>query len=275
MVRNRDKGVVLLLVLMVTSILVMLIGQFSYGSFLEGALVKNEVKDAQASMDVKSGIVILKRAIETGEASPVTVELPSGTLTIQWEAESGKLNLNNLRTENVTMETARLERLFEILENRKIVQVLGLADRIADFVLSSERPILSLGELLRITDMTPEVLEAIKPFVTVYSDGRLCLDVARDEVVFSLDERMNTSSEAEAFRQAARDSKAKAPSWMKGVARKLTRFFSKSVSSWSARMRLEGEFVSREYEVALRRVGEELRVVLFNEREAQIEGMEL
>ena len=270
---RKNKGIVLLLVLMVISILIMLVGQFSWSSFIEGALSENEVKDIQAELDIKSGLTILKRAIELGEISPLSFDLKSGKITISWESESGKININNLRSENISQENERLERLFEILEEKKILQVLGLADKIIDFVLSSERPILSMRELMQIDEINEEVITSLSPYLTVYSDGKLDIYSSKDEILFSLDERINSPNMAEMFRDSIRTKNKKAPSWMNKLAREMKGIISDTTTAWKAMIRLEGPFSLRVYEAALKRDGEKIKIIMVNELEGEVENV--
>ncbi len=277
---SSRRGAVLLLVLMVTSVLIVLAARFSFGSALDLALAKNQLADAQAECDLAGAVNILKAALEEGNPeNPITCELPSGDVSIRWTDESGKFNLNVLRTEETALAVSRLERLFRILEEEKKVQVLGLAGKIADFVLSSERPLFSMGELTQVEGLTPEVLEGegngggLADYLTVYSNGKIFPDAAPDEVLACLDEGVAGRASVEELRALLADPKAKTSGAVRAAYKRIGKdLFTGRRGSWRALISLKGPFCAREVEVALRR-GEDgkIRVVLYDEREPSSE----
>ena len=273
------RGAVLLLVLMVTSVLIVLVGRFSYGSALDLALARNQIADAQAECDLAGAVNVLKAAlVEESPENPIELDLPSGKVTIRWTDESGKFNLNVLRTEETALAASRLEKLFRILEEESKVHVLGLAGEITDFVLSSERPLFSLGELTQVEGITREVLEGgeegggLADYITVYSDGKIRPESAPDEVLSCLDEGVTGQASVEQLRALLADPKAKASGPVRAALRRMAGLFTETLGAWKAVVSLEGPFCSREVEVALRRAGEgAIQVVLYNERESDSE----
>ncbi len=273
---SSRRGAVLLLVLMVTSVLIVLVARFSFGSALDLALAKNQLADAQAECDLAGAVNILKAALEEGTPeNPIVCELASGEATIRWTDESGKFNLNLLRTEETALAVSRLERLFRILEEEKKVRVLGLAGKIADFVLSSERPLFSMGELTQVEGITPEVLEGdesgggLADYITVYSNGKIFPDAAPDEVLACLDEGVTGQASVAKLRALLADPKAKVSPAVRAAYKRMGKdLFTGTRGSWRAVISLKGPFCSRELEAALRR-GEDgrIRVVLYDERE--------
>ncbi len=277
---SREKGAVLLLVLMVTAVLIVLVGRFSFGSALDLALAKNQLTDAQAECDVLGAVNVLEAALEEGSPeNPLVLELSSGEVTIRWTDESGKFNLNVLRTGDTALEVSRLERLFRILEKEKKVQVLGLAGEIADFVLSSERPLFSMGELKGVEGITSRVLEGdgkeggLEDYLTVYSNGKIFPDAAPDEVLACLDEGVTGQASVRQLRTLLSNPGAKVAGGVRAAFRRMGKdLFTGRRGAWRAVISLRGPFCSRDVEVALRR-GEDgtIRVVLYDEREPRNE----
>ena len=241
--------------------------------------IKDQIADAQAECDLSGAVNVLKAAlVEESPENPIELDLPSGKVTIRWTDESGKFNLNVLRTEETALAASRLEKLFRILEEESKVHVLGLAGEITDFVLSSERPLFSLGELTQVEGITREVLEGgeegggLADYITVYSDGKIRPESAPDEVLSCLDEGVTGQASVEQLRALLADPKAKASGPVRAALRRMAGLFTETLGAWKAVVSLEGPFCSREVEVALRRAGEgAIQVVLYNERESDSE----
>ncbi len=269
MVRPRnERGAILLLVLLVGSILFVIVGQFSRSMVLDRVLAQNHLRDAQVRCDMKSAAALFKAAVSRGEAeSPVSFSLPSGIVSLAWTDESGKYNINNLRSEDVNLATQQLDRLFGLLEAKNIVTVLGLSGAIADFVLVSERPILSLGELKQIDGVTEEVLRGLEPYLTVYSDGLVNFNEAPTEVLSSLTGGVGSARAVEQLKQKLENPGAKVPGAIAGAANRIRKNVSADARAYRARIRLEGDFAVRDFEVAVRREDGRFRTVLFNELE--------
>lgn len=265
---RNERGAVLLLVLLVSSILFVIVGQFSRSMVLDRVLAQNHLRDAQVRCDMKSAAALFTAAVSRGEAvSPLSFSLPSGGVSLAWTDESGKFNINNLRSENVNQVTQQLDRLFRVLEAKNTVTVLGLSGAIADFVLALERPILSLGELEQIDGVTEEVLRGLETYLTVYSDGRVNFNEAPPEVLSSLTEGIGSARAVEQLKQKLENPGAQVPAGIAGAANRIRKNVSADARAYRARIRLEGDFARRDLEVAVRMEDGRYRTVLFNELE--------
>jgi general secretion pathway protein K len=136
------------------------------------------------------------------------IELGEGTISIIVEDEERKININRLVLPNGNapddQQLAVFRRLLEILEIDPL-----LADAIVDWIDNDDTPrvgsaesnyYLSLlfpyqskndfldtvDELRLVRGVTPEVFEKLRPFITVYSSGKVNLNTAPMQVLMAL-----------------------------------------------------------------------------------------
>ena len=206
--RSDERGIALLLTLLVLTLMVALILEFD-------AEARREYRDAAAFRDNFKATVLARAAVQaargvlqqdllkdkqTGEffdaltdlwAIPITnYAIGDGLLNAQIEDERGKLNLNDLVTggtpEDKRKKIFKVKRLFELLQINP-----DLVDAIVDWVDQDEvpepagaeslyyqtlrppyrvanGPLQTFLELRLIKGMTPEILEKLSKLVTVY-----------------------------------------------------------------------------------------------------------
>jgi general secretion pathway protein K len=210
--KSDERGIALLLTLLVLTLLVALILEFD-------AEARREYRDAAAFRDNFKATVLARAGVQaargvlqqdflkgkqTGEdfdaltdlwALPITnYAIGDGLLTAQIEDEQGKLNLNDLAVGDTTAKNKkvqRVKRLFEFLQINP-----DLVDAIVDWVDPDEKPepagaeslyyqtlrpsyraanapLQTLLELRLIKGMTPDIIAKLSKLVTVYpSDGQ-------------------------------------------------------------------------------------------------------
>jgi general secretion pathway protein K len=207
MPKSDERGIALLLTLLVLTILVALILEFD-------AEARREYRDAAAFRDNFKATVLARASVQAargvlqqdhlkdkqaGEsfdaptdiwATPITnYAIGDGVLNAKIEDEQGKLNLNDLRIEDAKEKentVLRFKRLFELLQINP-----DLVDAIVDWVDKNDvqepsgaeslyyqtlRPpyraandrLETLLELRLIKGMTPEIIEKLSKFVTVF-----------------------------------------------------------------------------------------------------------
>jgi len=207
MPRSDERGVALLLTLLVLTILVALILEFD-------AEARREYRDAAAFRDNFKATILARASVQAARgvlqqdllkdkqanqlfdaptdiwALPITnYAIGDGLLNAQIEDERGKLNLNDLAVEDASAKekkVLRFKRLFELLQINP-----DLVDAIVDWVDKNEvqepsgaeslyyqtlRPpyraandhLETLLELRLIKGMTPEIIERLSKVVTVY-----------------------------------------------------------------------------------------------------------
>ena len=238
--RDDERGVALLLALLVLALLVALILEFDTDA-------RREYRDAAAFRDNFKATVLTRAAVQaaravlqqdhlrdrqTGQAYDATTDLwafpiekyaiGDGLMTAQLEDERSKLNLNDLAAgvdPNVKKtKMLRLKRLFNLLQINP-----DLVDAIADWVdaddipeaagaetvyyqslrpsyRAANAPLQTLREIRLIKGMTPEIVDKLLRYVTVYpqeGESRVNINTADFLVLQSLDPRISQTMAGE------------------------------------------------------------------------------
>ncbi len=240
MQKHDERGVALLLALLVLALLVALILEFDSDA-------RREYRDAAAFRDNFKATVLTRAAVQaaravlqqdhlrdrqTGQIYDSTTDLwafpidkyaiGDGFMTAQLEDERGKLNLNDLAASadpNVKKtKVLRFKRLFALLQiNPDVV------DAIVDWVdaddipeptgaesvyyqalrpsyRASNAPLQTLREIRLIKGMTPDILEKLLRYVTVYpqeGESRININTADFLVLQALDPRISQTMAGE------------------------------------------------------------------------------
>jgi type II secretory pathway component PulK len=164
--RSGNRGVALLIVLLVTALLIALIFEFAYGTRVSLRAAVNFRDSQRAYFLARSGVYVfakskeLRDAVPQGEWSVVPIVSGGDTeLRLRWEDESGKIYAADVKTNRVTYNM--LQALFE---NRSID--LAVLDRMTDTTTTST--INKLGLLTGLHQfMSDEEYEKVKDFLTV------------------------------------------------------------------------------------------------------------
>ncbi len=226
--RSRDRGIALIMALLVLVLLIVLVGQMAIGTRHDRTLAENRLADLQNTYAARSGYyrasLVLKADLEQGKdvdslgerwAQPVTLELGRGRVsTTAYDVERfiSLARLVNDKGELNLLVAAQLRRLVRNLRHPP-----DAADRILDYIdgdnkgayetrARNER-LLNAEELLRIEGLAPEVLyggkvagedrKGILDFVTVWprtsetsSGGKININTAPAEVLEALADEM-------------------------------------------------------------------------------------
>lgn len=240
MPKHDERGVALLLALMVLALLVALILDFD-------ADARREYRDAAAFRDNFKATVLTRAAVQaaraviqqdflkdkqSGESYDALTDLwafpiqqypiGDGILTAQIEDERGKLNLNDLAVSGVLdakkVKILRAKRLFELLQINP-----DLVDAIVDWVdpddvpeaagaetlyyqslrppyRAANAPLQTVRELKLVKGMTPEILEKLMRYVTVYppeGESKININTADALVIQALDPSITQTMAAE------------------------------------------------------------------------------
>ncbi len=278
---KESSGVILLVVLLVISILFVIIGQLSYSVSLDRALAENCLLDAQVRCDLKSAASVFLAVVSGGTSErSLSFDLPTGSVEMRWTNEAGKFNINTLQGDDAIEASRQLDRLFKVLEEQGEMTELGLSGRIADFVMGSERPLLSLGELTGVEGITEEVLygesgqSGLHDFLTVYSDGALNLGEASDAIIECMDETIVNKRTLSLLKDKIADPDLKVPTYVRVIYERLQNGSSTDSEAYRALITLSGNKVSRKVEVAVRKVDDTFKIVLFNEMETPHESFD-
>jgi type II secretory pathway component PulK len=162
--RSGDRGVALLLVLLVTALLIALIFEFAYGTRVSLRAAVNFRDSQRAYFLARSGVYVfakskdLRDAVPQGEWSVVPIVSGGDTdLRLRWEDESGKIYAADVKTNRVTYNM--LQALFE---NRSVD--LAVLDRMTDTTSTINK----LGLLTGLHQfMSDEEYEKVKDFLTI------------------------------------------------------------------------------------------------------------
>jgi type II secretory pathway component PulK len=181
---HRDRGVALLIVLLVTALLIALIFEFAYGTrvSLRGAV---NFRDSQrAYFLARSGVAIftkfkeLKDMVPQGEWGVVPIISAGDTeVRFKWEDERGKLNINDVNS-TASLTPDGVEQLFSQWQVSTAVldQVKELRRKDGQLKL--------LSELRKV--MSDEDYSKVAKFLTVSSDNKININTASEDVLNSV-----------------------------------------------------------------------------------------
>ncbi|MDO3379663.1 type II secretion system minor pseudopilin GspK [Geoalkalibacter halelectricus] len=237
---RQEKGMVLLLVLVVTALLSALLTEFAFSTLVDLRLVET-YRDSTRSYylargGIRAGQMILREDQNHYDArnelwGQGVANFPvgdDGVITIDIEDLDGRLALNALVRGNnpEPVQRERLTRLFEHFDfDHPADMVAALIDWLdsdsevydQDGALGAESsyylslnppynarngPMISLDELALVRGFTPEIVDQLRPHVSIYGGLRVNLNTATPEVIATLyfdDDRRIYLEEAEAI----------------------------------------------------------------------------
>lgn len=178
-ITQSNRGIALLVVLLVTALLIALIFEFAYGTrvSLRGAV--NFRNSQRAYFLARSGVAIftkfsqLKDMVPQGEWGVVPIISAGDTeVRIKWEDERGKLNVNDVLT------LGWVEELF----TQEGVSI-AVVDQVKELRRTEGRFKL-LSELHKV--MSDEDYNKVARFLTVSSDSKININTASEEVLNSV-----------------------------------------------------------------------------------------
>jgi type II secretory pathway component PulK len=202
--------------------------------------VEDSKNSAQALNCAETGLNIAMAALERGDAiysngklrnllaGREDVDLADGTCSITVAEESGKLNLNLLKTSEGAPDRTRIDQMLRLIDllNRRDFEAppisYGIVPAIIDWIDSDEEtaclpfimnanlgaessyyagldrpyrarnaPLDTTEELLLIRGITPDIFERIRDYVTVKGEGKININSASKLVIESMSEKMD------------------------------------------------------------------------------------
>ncbi|MBN2269119.1 MAG: general secretion pathway protein GspK [Sedimentisphaerales bacterium] len=238
--KKHREGFILVVVLCTIIMLGALLFGFN-GESRDNLLAADALKiSAQALSCAEAGLNIAMAALKRSDAErwglmglligEKEIALADGTCLVTVCEESGKLNLNLLKTSEGTPDRTRIDQVLRLIDllNRSDLHNstigYGLIPAIIDWIDSDEEttslafvahdnrgaesdyyrdldppyrcknaPLDITEELLLIKGITPEVFERIRDYVTVKGDGKININNASQLVIESLSENMDTA----------------------------------------------------------------------------------
>lgn len=231
--RKSEKGVALILTLLIAAILVTLVVETNYSTQVDVRIAGNVRNDLQASYLAKSGVNIAVSYLkydgqntdtdnldEDWAKSYPPIPVGDGFVNVMIEDENAKINVNSAvkGTEVYPVIYDALSRLFEWKEVD-----MEILDSLIDWIDPDNEPqpegaedphygsldppykckngpLDTLSELLMIKGVTDEVYGKISKYLTIYSDGNININTASKDVLVCLDDAIDEAT-AEAIIQ--------------------------------------------------------------------------
>jgi general secretion pathway protein K len=238
--RKQREGFILVVVLCTIIMLGVLLFSFNRES-RDNLLASDALKNsAQALSCAEAGLNVAMAALKRSDALAANgklmsllagekeIALADGTCVVTVCEESGKLNLNLLKTSTGTLDRTRIDQALRLIDllNRSDLEAspigYGLVPAIIDWTDSDEEttslafvahdnrgaesdyyrdldppyrsknaPLDTTEELLLIKAVTPDVFDRIRDYVTVKGDGKININNASQLVIESLSENMD------------------------------------------------------------------------------------
>jgi hypothetical protein len=291
----QERGAALLLTLLMLSLLVVLVGQFSYTVALDRKVAINYVHDAQVSLDIAAGVnMAAAQFVQPGNGGPqggesnateMELELGESLVLISSEEENAKFNVNIILNppEGVSQSEAEaaLERLLKVIDEPEGTLPAGLAANISQYLRDKGSPALTLKELVNVPGMTEELLYShgesqeagldggfggLSRYITVWSDGLINYNTAGEEILLSLVEGMNGQL-LDAVLQALGNPSQKVPRHIEMIADRFDRFVKPDSSTFSVTVQSQSGNYTRKC-MAVLHLGETgISVLLWDELE--------
>jgi general secretion pathway protein K len=216
-----EKGFALVLALIVTALLVAVLAEFIHEVYVDTTLHRNRMNGEQASLLAQSGVNGAMAALKVAGASPAMLQLvlakpleipvEEGTVSVTVEEEEGKLNVNR-----ATLPNGLGDQYLDPVETRLLKRLAlppQLHDSLADWIDTNgdprsdgaetpyyrglatkydakNGPLDTVGEIALVKGFTPQLAEALRPYITVYPRGGYQIDVnaAPQKLIEALDE---------------------------------------------------------------------------------------
>lgn len=181
---HNDRGIALLIVLLVTALLIALIFEFAYGTRVSLRSAVNFRDSQRAYFLARSGVYAFAKSKDLQDSLPQgewgVVPLISGgdtELRIRWEDEAGKIKVTDVKTNNATK--AIMKTLFETIKSIDVT----VMDRITD-------PTSDINKLSLLTGlhqyMSDEDYNKVYNNLTVSPVNKININTASADVLQSL-----------------------------------------------------------------------------------------
>lgn len=182
-----ERGMALLLTILIVTLLSMLIIDINSRSYLAYARARNSVNSLNAYYIMRSGVSAAMGFLER-DAKESAVDTLSenwaqeikhfpvgeGTVSVQIMDEASKFNINTLVNPQGKINEKAVERfgrLLKVLDSEE-----GLSERVAEWLQKNREGISyefrDISELLLVPDFTQDTFKKIEKYITVYTDRK-------------------------------------------------------------------------------------------------------
>ncbi len=214
---KSQKGMALILTLMLLSILTAMVIEFSYGVYTTTSSLHNWQDSQRLSPIAKSGVSLAVNTISNIPQSeiykfPPQITIPvagilsdfQGELFVSVEDENSRFNLNSIINENQTLNMDAYKFFRRLLKNLELKE--EMADFVADWIDRDKEPRIrdseentknsfmqSTDELLLIKGVDIETYAKLLPHITIYASDRtnpqlVNINTASQAVIMSITE---------------------------------------------------------------------------------------
>jgi general secretion pathway protein K len=239
LIKNRRNGFVIVAVLCVVILLTAMLIVFCRRAQMTLRAADSFAKSRQARACSLAGLNLALAALknnpdiyaDTNSGRPLfrpfDFELDGITCTVSITEETGKININALKTPEGTENRVAIEQMLRLIDllNRSrpdhpisydlvpiIIDWTDADEHVtcltfvknnnlgaeSDYYLnlsppckSANAPLTSIDQLMLLKGVTPEIFQLLKPFLTVYGDGQININTASAPVIESLSEKMD------------------------------------------------------------------------------------
>ncbi|MBI5639755.1 MAG: type II secretion system minor pseudopilin GspK [Nitrospirae bacterium] len=190
-----NRGMALVLVLMVVAIITAMVVEFAYGVYINTQSLTNWQTSQKLSLAARSAIKLGGRLISENQSrysytypgtlamvQPIPFEDLEGTISLRIEDETAKFNLNSLVYVNHNLNETAYKSFTRLLKALRLKA--EIADRVTDWIDPDSEPRLrdsesaaknsyldSIDELLNMPGIDQETYERLLPCVTIYGSG--------------------------------------------------------------------------------------------------------
>ena len=221
---GNEKGMALLLVLVIIVLLTAVITEFAFSSLVELRLAETFRDNAKAYYLAKGGLEAARMLLrnddngfdafsETWGEAWQDQPLGDGVVSLSIKDHDGRFNVNSLVTAQGKPDQALRERLLRLLDRLGIEDGESLVDALTDWIDPDDdsspfgaesafyrakelppcrnAPLKFPEELLMVHGFTPEIFKKIEPYLTIYGGAKINANTAPVAVLASLSERMD------------------------------------------------------------------------------------
>lgn len=212
---KSEKGLALVITLMILAILTAMIIEFSYGVYTTTASLNNWRETQRISLAARSGVSLAIKTISDIPQSeiyrfPPKIAIPvsgilsdfQGDVIVSVEDENSRFNINSIINENQTLNKDAFNLFRRLLKNLELQE--SLADYVADWIDKDNEPrhrdseentknsfMESTDEILLIKGFNQEIYYKLLPYITVYAVDKgnpwlININTAPEPVIMSL-----------------------------------------------------------------------------------------
>ena len=228
MLLKNERGMVLLMVLLVVALLATILTELSFSTMVDMRLAETFRDTTRANYLARGGLEVGKMILQddsnnydaNDELWAIGVQqypVAEGSVTIEITDLGGRVDLNRLVTAQGNIDVVIKDRYLRLLEQLDTDRPSALVDALIDWIDPDEiqeaegaensvyisrsepyqcknGPLDTLDELALVEGYTPELLKQLRPHVTTYGSAQVNINTASPEVLLALAEEMDITA---------------------------------------------------------------------------------